>query len=320
MNYRKLGQTGLEVSEIGFGAWGIGGGKGAPAYGATDDRESKAALRRAYELGVTFYDTSDFYGFGHSERLIGETLGDVRSQVVLATKVGVLNADWAQDFSANHIRESLDASLRRLQTDYIDLYQLHSPSIDVLAEDEGPIPVLHALREEGKIRALGISVASPGDGLAAVSQFGFNSVQVNFNLVDQRALENGLFDLAQSHGAGIVVRTPLCFGFLTGAYTPETEFDATDHRRQWPEEQKRRWAGAGRLFSDSILNNTQQTESQLALRFCLSYDSVSTAIPGMLTSGHVEENVQASQMGPFSETELLKIEQTYRETVFYVGR
>jgi aryl-alcohol dehydrogenase-like predicted oxidoreductase len=319
MNYRQLGNTGLEVSEIGFGAWGIGSDKGAPAYGATDDQESKAALRKAYDLGVNFYDTSDFYGSGHSERLIGESLNDVRSSIVIATKVGLLNSDWHQNFSPQYIRQALEASLARLQTDYIDLYQLHGPTIKTLEEDDSIQVVFQALQREGKIRAFGISVASPDDGLDAISRLGFNSIQVNLNLADQRAVENGLLDLAQRQGAGIIVRTPLCFGFLTGAYSTETEFDATDSRRRWQSEQIQRWSDAGRLFASSLKTSRVQTNAQLALRYCLSYDSVAAVIPGMLTTEHVEENVQASQMGPLSKEDRLMAEKTYRENMFFVG-
>lgn len=321
MKYRKLGQTGLHVSEIGFGGWGIGGtANGAPAYGPTDDQESKAALRRAFYLGVNFYDTSDFYGRGHSERVIGDTLKDVRGEVIIATKVGLLDANGSKDFSADHVKRSLRKSLERLQTDYIDLYQLHNLPMDVQDECQETVATLHSLRKEGYIRAFGVSVSSPDAGLIAVTKYGFGCIQVNFNLVDQRALQNGLFDLCREKGVGVIVRTPLCFGFLTGAYPPDSEFDASDHRSSWPPEQIKRWASAGRLFSSAVAGTQGQTEAQMALRYCLSYESVSTVIPGMLTEGQVDENLPASQMGPFSEAELCNIERIYRDNNFFVGR
>ena len=191
--------------------------------------------------------------------------------------------------------------------------------MSALADGECIKAVFEDLQQEGKIRAFGISVASPNDGLAVISQFGFKSVQVNLNLADQRAVENGLLDLAQDQETGIVVRTPLCFGFLTGAYSTETEFEATDLRRSWPSEQIQRWSDAGQLFSSFLTASREQTNAQLALRYCLSYDSVSTVIPGMLTRKHVTENVRASQMGPLSQEDRKKAEETYRKNVFFVG-
>jgi aryl-alcohol dehydrogenase-like predicted oxidoreductase len=321
MNYRKLGHTGLEVSEIGYGAWGIGGvANGAIGYGPTDDQESKRALRRAYDLGVNFYDTSDLYGYGHSERLIGDALKDVRDRVIITTKVGFLDGDGAQDFSPKHIRQSLEASLKRLQTDYIDLYQLHSPSIDTLRQDDGILSALRRLEREGLVRAFGISVRSPDDGLVAINRFEPGCIQVNFNLVDQRALNNGLFDLCGKQGVGAIVRTPLCFGFLTGRYSPEGKFDPSDHRSSWSSAQIARWADAGRLFAAALPEDERQTPAQMALRFCLSHPSVSTVIPGMLSKEEVEENVLASQLGPFPEPELQKLQQIYRDNTFFFGK
>ena len=320
MKYRKLGRTGLQVSEIGFGAWGIGGvTDGAIAYGPTHDAESTAALNKAHDMGVTFYDTSDLYGYGHSERLIGATLKHVRHDVIIATKVGFLDVNGAKDFSSTHIRQSLEASLTRLQTDYVDLYQLHGPSIDELREDESILDSLNKLVIEGKVRAVGISANSPDDGLAIVSEFGVKAVQVNFSLVDQRVLENGFLDLCEKQGVGVVVRTPLCFGFLTGNYSTESKFEPGDYRRRWSSEQVSRWATACHLFSSALMHDGRHTYAQSALRFCLSYPSVSTVIPGMLTKEHVEENVVASQVGPFPEIELLKMEKIYQENAFFVG-
>jgi len=325
MKYRKLGNDGFKVSEIGFGGWGIGGpADGAPAYGETDDRESKYALRRAYDLGINFFDTSDLYGYGHSETLIGEELKDVRDEVLLTTKVGFLDGSGTQDFSSEHVNRSLEGSLKRLRTDYVDLYQLHSPSVDDLLRDDGLMPTLEGLIKEGKIRAYGISVRSPEDGLEVVKNLQPTSIQVNFNLVDQRALTNGLFDKCEQNGIGVIVRTPLCFGFLTGAFSEDSKFDSTDHRSGWASSQIKRWADSPALFASAISMNepshANQTPAQFALRFCLSYNSISTVIPGMLVKKEVEENVQSSNLGSFSVDELIKLERIYNETTFFVGK
>ncbi len=320
MHYRKLGATGIRVSEVGFGAWGIGGNAGgAVAYGPTNEDDSRAALLRAIELGINFFDTSDFYGFGHSEEILGRVLRADRSKLVIATKVGLLNATGDQDFSPGHIERSLDASLRRLHTDYVDLYQLHNPPLELLSADRSVVSTLERLKAAGKIRAFGVSLRGPDDGPVAVRDFGFECLQVNFNLLDQRAVENGLFDLCARRDVGVIVRTPLVFGFLTGRYSAGHDFDSTDHRRQWSSEQLERWAAAHRHFTALIDAKRGETPSQFALRFCLSFDCVSTAIPGMLKEEHVTENASASSLGRLPRHICGKIAEIYREHCFFVN-
>jgi aryl-alcohol dehydrogenase-like predicted oxidoreductase len=319
MNYRPLGKSGIKVSEIGFGAWGIGSDKkGAVAYGPTDDNDSIAALKCAYENGINFYDTSDFYGYGHSEKLIGDAFINCRHDIVIASKVGMIDANDTQDFSTTHIRQSIEGSLSRLQTDYIDIYQLHSPSINAIEKNDSIISVLQRLKEEGKIREFGISLRVPEDGLVLVAQYDFSVIQINFNMIDQRAIESGLFELCEKKGVGVIGRTPLCFGFLTGHYNAKESFGSGDHRRKWSLEQRERWANAYQLFASEILMEQQLTHAQIALRFCLSYPSISTVIPGMLRTGEVLENSAASTFGPFSTEERTAIEKVYRANSFYI--
>jgi aryl-alcohol dehydrogenase-like predicted oxidoreductase len=319
MRYRSLGSTGLRVSEIGFGTWGLGGNaQGAMAYGPTDDKDSIRALRAAFDAGVNFFDTADLYGFGHSERVVGEALREVRSRALIASKVGMLDAKGAQDFSPAYMRQSLERSLERLGTDYIDLYQLHSPPVDLLLRDGRILGELERFRGEGKIRAYGVSARSPEEAVAAVKQLGVGCVQVNFNLVDQRALETGLFDLCVAKGAGVIARTPLCFGFLTGQYSSATRFDQYDHRNRWSEAQRERWSSALGLFVDKIARQPGQTPAQFALRFCLSFPAVATAIPGMLTETHVADNTRASDLGPLPQAECADIVSVYRDNSFFV--
>lgn len=315
MKYRPLGGTSLTVSEIGFGAWGIGGlSNGATSYGQTDDNESRQALRRAYELGITFYDTSDLYGYGHSEELIGETLHTVRDKIVIATKVGFLEYRGQQDFKEAHIRNSLEGSLKRLRTDYVDLYQLHSPAIELVKEDHTILETLKNLQKEGKIRAFGISVRHPNDSLVAIGKLDIKSIQVNFNMIDQRALENGLFELAQNKNAGIIVRTPLNFGFLSGKLMNAT-FSPRDHRSVWSQSQLKKWAEAPHSFS--FLFKRQLTPVQAALNFCLSFKAVSVVIPGMLTVAEVEENAASSATTRFTKEELAQARKVYDENEFF---
>jgi aryl-alcohol dehydrogenase-like predicted oxidoreductase len=318
MKYRDLGDTGIKVSEIGFGAWGIGGNiKGSIAYGPTDDTCSLAALNSAYDNGVTFYDTADFYGYGHSETLIGTAFKNRRSDIVIASKVGMVDANGPQDFSTKHILASIDDSLDRLQTDYIDLYQLHSPPIDNIDENNRIVSVLQDLKVQGKIREYGISLRSPEDGLKAIAQ-GFSVLQVNFNMIDQRAIESGVFDLCEKKRVGVISRTPLCFGFLTGSFGNRDAFGADDHRSKWSVEQIERWSNAYQLFVGKITLDKPQTHAQIALRFCLSHRCISSVIPGMLNTDEVLENTMASEFGSFEAEEITIIEKVYKDHNFYV--
>lgn len=231
MNYRQLGATNLWVSEIGFGAWGIGGATPGPtSYGKTNDLASLAALDGALAAGINFFDTSNVYGYGHSERLIGQAFAHKRKQIVIATKAGFVDYESPPDFSANAILKSVDSSLTRLNTDYIDLLQLHNPSADWLKENPGTLLALSRLQDEGKVRYLGISVKKPADGFALLELFPFQAVQANFNMLDIRVLESGLFQKLNDTGAGLIARTPLAFGFLAGALTGEETFSSQDHR------------------------------------------------------------------------------------------
>jgi aryl-alcohol dehydrogenase-like predicted oxidoreductase len=314
MRYRPLGRTGLTVSEIGFGTWGLGG----DSYGPVDDAQSRAALLTAFDRGVTFYDTSDLYGGGHSESILGSTFRDRRDKVVIATKVGTLPHTgfyMPQDFSAENIRRSIDASLARLGTDYVDVYQLHSPQIDLPNWDE-IVGTLVALRDAGKIRAFGMSARSPKDALVAVQQHAFGVVQVNFNLIDHRAIDDGLLDECRRRGVGVIARTPLCFGYLSGTLTGDEEFVGRDHRANWPREQLRRWAQSPRLFAP-LVDGRGRSIAQLALQFCIAPDAVSTVIPGMLTVAQVDENISVEALPSLDVADFAEIRRVYASHLFY---
>lgn len=312
MRHRSLGRTGLTVSEIGFGAWGIGGTTpGATSYGATSDDESRRALERALEVGIDFFDTSGIYGAGHSERLLGEVLGAHRDRVVIATKAGRGDYLSPADFSPAAIRRSLEASSTRLRTDRVDLLQLHNPPVKDMRHDDPALATLRALVEEGRIRAFGLSVGDPAEARIAIAELGAPVVQLNLNLLDQRPLDDGLLDVAARHGAGIVARTPLCFGLLTGAVDEATRFAPDDHRSIWPKEQIDRWVAASRAFVAAVAQREEQTPAQIALRFCLSTPGVVTAIPGMLTREQVDENSAASDLGPLPEEDFATLRALY---------
>lgn len=323
MNYRKLGKTDLLISEIGFGAWGIGGTEGgAVAYGNVDDKESVRALELAFERGINFFDTSNQYGQGHSEHLLGKTFESKRDNVIFATKGGWDFKNNKKNFSKNYIESCLNDSLKRLRTDYVDLYQLHSPE---LGSGDTINDLLYFLKEQkklGKIREIGISLANPNQGKMAIEDYGFSVIQTNFNLVDQRVIHNGLLDLAKENEVGVIVRTPLCFGLLTGNYTAQTIFAEGDHRKNWSQEQIKVWCNAIVLFFDSYkkTQKADMSQAQMALRYCLSFDAVTSVIPGMLTRSHVEENVRTSIFSNIPKEVLKEFERLERENDFFLKR
>lgn len=308
MRYRPLGRSGIMVSEIGFGGWGIGGAtEGPTSYGPTDDEESIRALEKAFDQGVNFFDTANIYG--RSEKLIGKTFKNRRSQVIIATKVGFIDHNEPQNFSRNNLVNSLHKSLRNLQTDYVDLYQLHSPKINEINLNEIE-ESLGVLKMTGLIRAFGVSVKSPDDGLAVMKLGGFCSLQVNLSMVDQRAIDNNLIQQAQFKGVGVIARTPFCFGFLSGKIT-DLNFGLNDHRSQWPMKQLKAWQKAAQLFSE--INPYQgRPLSQFALRFCLDTPGTSVVIPGMITVDDVLENVVASELPSLSQATIKQIYQIYK--------
>jgi aryl-alcohol dehydrogenase-like predicted oxidoreductase len=320
VKYRALGRTGLSVSEIGFGAWGIGGRTvGETSYGDTDDRTSLAALRRALDCGITFYDTSSAYGDGHSEALIGEAFAGSRQRVVIATKAGYESWSRQPDFSAEGVVASAERSLVRLRTDYIDLLQLHNPTPEALRDDRLR-EALARLQAEGKIRAWGVSAKSPAEAIQALAEFAAPVVQANFNMMDVRALDSGLLDEVERRGAGFIGRTPLCFGFLSGTIARDTVFPEGDHRRGWSRAQLDNWIdGAGDLLAAvGALPGT--AGAQAALRFCLAFPAVSAVIPGILTPGEADQNAAASAAGPLSAAAVEAVLAINRRRQFFVAQ
>jgi len=296
MKYRALGRTGLTVSEIGFGAWGIGGRTpGETSYGETDDRASRAALERALALGMNFFDTAGAYGDGRSERLIGEALAGARERVVIATKAGIERFGDAPNFAPDRIRRALEASLGRLKTGHVDLLQLHDPPPDLFRTSPETYAALEELRREGLIHTFGVSAKSPADALALLQRHAIPVIQVNLNMLDVRAVEIGLLGMAAEKGIGVIARTPLCFGFLAGA-ADDREFPPGDHRRRWPPQQLERWRDGARR-AHAAAASPGASRSQTALRFCLSFPAVSTVIPGILTESEASENARASELG-----------------------
>jgi aryl-alcohol dehydrogenase-like predicted oxidoreductase len=295
---RPLGRTGLMVGEIGFGAWAIGGGacvKGLGlGYGATDDAESLAALARAFDLGVNFVDTADAYGMGRSETLVGKAIRASPCRIHVATKVGTVRQDPApmrKDFSADYIRRACDRSLSRLGVTCLDLYQLHNPAREVIA-DERVWNTLRELKDKGRIAHYGISALSPEDGLLAIEKGEAETVQIPYHLLDARAAAT-LFPAAEKHGVGIIVREPLANGLLTGKYGPDHVFPDDDYRHSAYARGKLA-AALKRVEALRFLATPGRSLAQAALKFALAPAAVSVVIPGAKTPKQVEENVAAA--------------------------
>ena len=319
MKYRSFGSTNLKVSEIGFGGWGIGGNKGnSSAYGPTNDDDSVEALNEACERGINFYDTSPLYGLGHSEQLIGKSFKDKRKKLIYATKVGYTNYRGDQDFSAEFIENSLNQSLKRLKTDYVDILQMHDIPLSIIKDSNDLIETLNLLKKKGKCRYFGVSNKTQEDSKYVVNEKLFESIQLNFNLIDQRVINNDLFNDFKKNNIAIICKTPLCFGFLTGKYNLKTMFHSDDHRSRWSKEQIKLWSNSLNFFLTNLKDFDDQSSAQFALRFCLSFNEISTIIPGMLNKKQVIENTKSSDFEHYSKEVLNNLRNIYNNNNFFV--
>jgi len=295
MQYRRFGNTDLLVSEIGFGAWAIGGGamigNTSIGWGDVDDDTSKLAIKKALDAGINFFDTADIYGLGHSEKIIGETIG-ARKDIIIATKVGNVsrNKQFTVDYSKTHIVSACELSLRRLQRDTIDYYQLHSARLNHL-EDGDCVQAMEDLRQQGKIRFWGLSLNTFDPAPEAeylLQRDTGNGFQLVLNILNQRALP--LCAKAYEKGFGIIARMPLQFGLLTGKFNPDSAFPINDHRhsRLTREVIKATITAMNPVWE--LCSKYQISKTQLALSYVLAYPGISTVIPGIRTSTHVEQN------------------------------
>ena len=315
MRIRTLGKTGIKVSEVGFGAWAVGGpaslGQVQVGWGEHfDDNESIRAIETAFDCGVNFFDTADAYGAGHSEELLGRIFSGRRAQVVIASKGGNLtdsDGNWQKDFSGEYLTARIEDSLRRLNTDYIDLYQMHTPrGEDQLQQAMANAETMDRLVEQGKLRAYGISIGPLDDGLAQIEAGYGSSIQVVYNILE-RAPEEKLLPRARQANVAIIPRVPLAYGFLTGKYSADSVFDEKDHRSHTvPPEQKRDWvAKADRL--KPIASELGIPMAQLALQYILASDAVSVVIPGARNEKQAGQNALAGTASPLSAEVVEKI-------------
>ena len=296
MQYRQLGKSGVEVSEIGFGAWGIGGG-----WGERDDQAALAALERALELGLTFIDTALGYGEGHSEQLVGQAVQASGKEVVVATKVPPKNRIWpaqkgstlSETFPKDYVLECTDKSLENLGVERVDVLQFHVWD-DAWAEQDEWRETVQELKSSGRVRAFGLSINDhePDNALAALETGLVDSVQVIYNIFDQSPQER-LLPACERLGVGVIARVALDEGGLTGATTPEREFEEGDWRASYFKGDRKRQVYE-RTQALGFLTEDGSSLAEAALRFVLSHPAVSTVIPGMRSPGRVEQNVQVS--------------------------
>lgn len=318
VKYRTISGTDIEVSEVGFGLWTVSTGW----WGIEDDRIGVDLLRRAYGQGITFFDTADTYGQGKGETMLAEALGDVRDRIVIATKFGYDfyhhsnerdgHKELPQDFSPKHVRFAVEESLRRLRTDYIDVYQLHNPRMWAVRSDE-LFTTLDDLKAEGKIRcygaALGPAIGWEPEGLALVRDRMIATLQIIHNMLEQDP-GRSLIAAAEGRGVGVFVRVPHSSGLLEGKYTAETTFSPKDHRSHRPRE----WLTEGlqKLEKLSFLTErTGRTIGQAAIQWVLASPVVASVLPNVYDAEQLAEFVAAPDTPPLTEDELARIAGLY---------
>lgn len=319
MKYRALGNTGLQVSEVSFGTWGIGGD-----WGQSDDTEGLRGLEFAMEQGVNFFDTADVYGSGHAEELLAKATKGKEDDVHIATKF--CRAGDIHDpntYSGESIRRFCEGSLKRLQRERIDLYQIHCPPFEIL-KDGRVFEELDKLQAEGKIRHYGVSVETVEEGLFCLNVPGVKALQVIFNLFRQKPLDE-LLPAAKQAGVGILARLPLASGLLTGKFSKETRFEANDHRSFNANGEH---FNVGETFAGLPFEKGVELASGLSwiaegrgdmarasMRWILDAPEVTCVIPGFKNVRQVEDNLGALEVPSFTNEELERLREYYRNEV-----
>ncbi len=297
----------MMLPEMGMGCWAIGG----QGYGPVSQEDALATLEAAWNSGVRFFDTADVYGDGVSEKLIAQFLRTKsRDEAVIATKVGwdFYQGGHKKNFAPDYLRFACEQSLKRLETDYIDLYQLHNPSAEEMKSGE-IFQTLTKLKEQGKIGHIGVSVHREEEALAALKNSRIESLQLIFNALDQRMSVN-VFDAAKAKGVGILAREPLACGLLTGKYFADAVFPKGDHRRRY---------SAEKMKSDiqkiekvkAVLG--EKPLSVAALAFVLAHEAVSCVIPGAKTPEQVKTNLKAAREKVLTPDEVTAIRKLFSE-------
>lgn len=314
MEYRTFGKTGWRVSAVGVGCWQFGGAimlDGQPdGWTGVSDEESAATIQRAVELGFNFFDTADMYGWGHSEEIVGKALKPHRDRVYIATKVGFWHDNNGQrtlNESKDYILRACDASLRRLQTDRIDLYQCHLWRTERWAEF---LDAFETLEKQGKIRFYGVSTNDFDMVQHLNERKHLASVQSNYNLLD-RHVEKETLPYCQEHGIAFIARGPLAMGKLSGKLTKNHKFDDDDIRKRWLEDANREAFERDIETVERLKPIAQKfgcSTAELAVRFVLAHPAVSATIAGTKNRTQLERNAAAGTLPPLTRDELAEIE------------
>lgn len=319
MKYRNLGDTDIRVSEIGFGVWTLTTGW----WGDVDDRQAVDLLKRAFDMGVTYFDTADTYGSGRGETILADAFGSMRDKVVISTKIGYDfynnverrgQQERPQDWSEEFIRFALEQSLKRLNTDYIDFLQLHNTKMDAIDNDD-LFGLLEDFKQEGKVRAYGVALGPAigwlEEGVRAMQERRIHGLQMIYNILEQDPGRE-LIEAAHETGTGLVVRVPHSSGMLEGKYTENTTFAKNDHRRHRPKE----WLIDGVKKVEQLKFLTEErTLGQAALKFILASPEISSTLPNIYNQEQLEEFGNAPDTPDLSAEELARIEDLY-ETNF----
>ena len=322
MQYRTIRGTDIEVSTIGFGVWTVG----TSWWGIKDRQTGIDILRRAFERGITFFDTADTYDAGNAETILSEALGPHRDDIVIATKFGydIYSHPESQgqqerphDWSPAYVRKALEQSLRRLGTDYVDLYQLHNPRLDAIRNDDLWAELQRA-RDDGLVRALGVALGPAIDlrqvdeAIEAIERRGATP-QIIYNLLEQD-LGRGVFPVAAQQGASVLVRVPHASGLLDGSVRRDTEFAEGDHRnwRVTSSEKRRAWLEDGLLKVERLSHLTQgRSIGQLALQFILNEPSVASVLPNIYDVGGLDDFCAYDVAAPLTDYEYAEIQALY---------
>ena len=318
MNYRTLGASDVEVSEVGFGAWVVG----TDWWGDRSEQQAIGMLEHALDRGITYFDTGDVYGHGRSEELVGEAFADRREEVTIATKVGydfynnpqAGHGELPKEITAEYVREATEKSLERLDTDYVDVLQLHNANVEEV--DRDVLETLDELREEGMVRAtgwaLGPSIGWLAEGDRAIEEE-FDAVQLVWNLLEQE-VGNHFLETIERTGSetSLVPRVPHSSGLLNEQVTPETELGEGDHRGFRPDE----WYETGWEKIETLRfleRDGERTMGQAAIQWLLAHDAVATVTPTFRTEADIDEWAAASETPPLSEEELRGVADLYAE-------
>jgi aryl-alcohol dehydrogenase-like predicted oxidoreductase len=318
MRNRPLGKSGFDVSEIGFGAWAIGAD-----WGDVDDEQSLRALHAAADAGVTFFDTADVYGDGRSERLIARFRKERREPIVVATKVGRRAPQHVKEFTPENLSAWIDRSRKNLEVDRLDLVQLHCPPTDVFYRPE-VFSAMDSFVEDGRIASYGVSVEKVEEGLKAIEFPNVATVQIIYNIFRQRPAEHFLI-AARERNVGVIARVPLASGLLTGKFNRDTRFSATDHRNFNRHGES---FDVGETFAgvdyETALAAVEQlrslvpadsTMAQMALRWILMNDAISTVIPGAKTPEQAQGNAAAADLPELRASTMARVAALYRERI-----